>query len=280
MTVQQALEAAVARLENEPIGPPRMAAESLMMHVMGKDRAFLYAHPEEKLSPEVLKRFEDAVAQRAAGKPLQYITGHQEFFGLDFIVSPAVLIPRPETEHLVESAIEIAREHDVKTMVDVGTGSGCIALALAHALPEVAITAVDISEAALAIARKNAKRLGLERVRIVQSDLLGVFHGESAVFDMIVSNPPYVGRCEADKVQREVREYEPDIAVFGGERGLDIYQRLLPQCWELLRPGGWLLLEIGYSIEEPVRELLNGWSELRTVADLQGIPRVVVARKS
>lgn len=279
MTVQQALEAAVARLENEPIGPPRMAAESLMMHVIGKDRALLYAHPEEQLSPELLKRFEDAVAQRAAGKPLQYITGHQEFFGLDFIVSPAVLIPRPETEHLVESALQIAREHGVKTMVDVGTGSGCIALALAHALPEVAITAVDISEAALAIARKNAERLGLTRIDIRQSDLLSIFHGQSAVFDMIVSNPPYVGRCEADKVQREVREHEPEIAVFGGDRGLDIYQRLLPQCWELLKPGGWLLLEIGYSIEAPVRELLNGWSELRTVADLQEIPRVVVARK-
>jgi release factor glutamine methyltransferase len=279
MDIKTAISEATERLAQEPIGPPRMAAETLMMFVLGCDRAHLFAHPERELTEEERSRFEGAVAQRASGKPLQYITGVQEFWGLEFTVTPAVLIPRPETEHLVEAAIERARSSGDKKlrMVDVGTGSGCVAMAIASELPNVQIEAIDISAAALEVAKQNAKKLGFERVKFYESDLLSAAQGQ---FDIIVSNPPYVGRCESDKVQREVREHEPDIAVFGGEQGLDIYRRLIPQSWDKLKPGGWLLMEIGFSIEVQVKELLSGWSEVSSVPDLQGIPRVVMARKS
>lgn len=279
MTIKEAITAAAERLAHEPIGPPRMAAEALMMFVLGCDRARLFAHPEQELTEQQQSRFEDAVAQRAAGKPLQYITGRQEFWGLQFAVSPAVLIPRPETEHLVSAALEKAGELnlDQVRIIDVGTGSGCVALALASELPEAEIDAVDISATALEIAKTNAQRLDFAaRVNFFESDLLASARGE---YDLIVSNPPYVGRCEADKVQREVREHEPEVAVFGGEQGLDIYRRLIPQAWEKLKSGGWLLMEIGFSIEEPVRGLLGQWSDVSSVPDLQGIPRVVMARK-
>ncbi len=278
MTIKEAIAAAAERLAHEPIGPPRMAAEALLTFVLNRERAFLFAHPEQQLTAQQRSRFEDVVAQRAAGKPLQYITGRQEFWGLEFSVSPAVLIPRPETEHLVSAALEKAAKinRDDLRIIDVGTGSGCVALALASELPEAQIEAVDISSAALEVAKENAQRLDLAtRVNVYESDLLGEARG---VFDIVVSNPPYVGRCEADKVQREVREHEPEVAVFGGEQGLDIYRRLIPQAWDKLNPGGWLLMEIGFSIEEPVRELLKHWNGVSSVPDLQGVPRVVCAR--
>src|SRR5690349_11551196 len=186
-----------------------------MMFALGCERAYLYAHPERELSSEEKGRFDAAVAERASGKPLQYITGHQEFWGLDFKVSPAVLIPRPETEHLVGAVLELVGESgmDQPRIVDVGTGSGCIALSLASEIPEAELCAVDISADALEIARENAKRLGFDgRVQFEESDLLSGVAGE---FDLVVSNPPYVGQCERDKVQREVREHEPGVAVFG-----------------------------------------------------------------
>ena len=279
MTIKEAISATSERLAHEPIGPPRIAAEALMMFVLDRDRAFLFAHSEQELSADEQSRFQDAVAQRAAGKPLQYITGRQEFWGLEFIVSPAVLIPRPETEHLVSAALEKAAQmnRDDLRITDVGTGSGCVAIAIASELPEAQIETSDISAAALEVARANARKLGFaDRVKYYESDLLAAASG---TFDIIVSNPPYVGRCEADKVQREVREHEPEVAVFGGEQGLDIYRRLIPQAWEKLKPGGWLLMEIGFSIEEPVKELLVGWGEVSTVPDLQGIPRVVCAKR-
>ncbi len=278
MNIKTAISNAVERLAHEPIGPPRMAAEALMMFVLKCDRAFLFAHSEQQLTAEQQTRFEEAVAQRASGKPLQYITGRQEFWGFEFVVSPAVLIPRPETEHLVSAALEKAAQvnRDDIRIIDVGTGSGCVALALASELPEAQIEAVDISSVALQVARENARRLDLAaRVNFYESDLLASARGE---YDLIVSNPPYVGRCEADKVQREVREHEPDVAVFGGEQGLDIYRRLIPEAWDKLKPGGWLLMEIGFSIEEPVRELLKHWNGVSSVPDLQGVPRVVCAR--
>jgi release factor glutamine methyltransferase len=280
MNIKDSVGRAAEVLSHEPIGPPRMAAETLMMFTLRCDRAYLFAHPERELSSEEQSIFDDAVAQRASGKPLQYITGHQEFWGLDFIVSPAVLIPRPETEHLVGAVLELVGNQnlDAPRIVDVGTGSGCIALSLASELPEAELYALDISAAALTIARENAKRLGFDnRVEFQLSDLLA---GISSQFDYVVSNPPYVGRCESDKVQREVREHEPEMAVFGGEQGLDIYRRLIPQAQAALKPRGWLVMEIGFSIEQPVRELLQGWKEVRCIPDLQGIPRVVVARKS
>jgi release factor glutamine methyltransferase len=282
MTVQEALRHAVAQLQSEPIGSPRMAAEALLMHVLDRDRAFLHAHPEYELTPSESKQFEEAVAKRASGIPLQYITGHQEFFGLDFIVTSAVLIPRPETEHLVESALGLIRESqiDKPRVIDVGAGSGCIILSVANSLLNPDLHAVDISPDALAVAKENAERLRLtDRVKFHQGDLLTEFLGASDSFDFVLSNPPYVGLSEADKVQREVREHEPHIAVFGGKRGLDIYERLIPQAHQVLKSGGYLLMEIGYSIEQPVHALLENWKDVRTVPDLQGIPRVVIARK-
>lgn len=261
-----------------------MAAETLMMFALGCDRAHLYAHPERELTDFELKKFHDAVEQRASGKPLQYITGRQEFWGLEFLVTPAVLIPRPETEHSVEEVLAIAKSigDPHLRIVDVGTGSGCIALAVLSELREAEIHALDISQEALNVARRNAERLFLyDRVSFQQSDLLSIFANEPGTFDIVVSNPPYVGRNEADKVQKEVREHEPEVAVFGGEEGLDIYRRLIPQAHAVLKSGGWLVLEIGYSIEEKVRALLSGedWSDVSAVADLQGIPRVIKARK-
>lgn len=254
------------------------------MYVLGCDRAYLHAHPERELTPEVQQRFDDAVARRGAGEPLQYITGHQEFYGLDFEVTPAVLIPRPETEHLVEAALELLERAPNARLIDVGTGSGCIALAIAHESRKsgrtVEVHAIDISPDALTVARRNAARLGLaDAVAFYQGDLLTPFADSHSAFDMVVSNPPYVGHNEPDKVQREVREHEPAVAVFGGAEGLDVYRRLVPQALAALKPGGHLLMEIGYSIEAQVLALLIGFEHVRTVADLQGIPRVVVARR-
>lgn len=282
MTVQQALQHAIRQLQAEPVGSPRMAAEALLMHVISRDRAFLHAHPEYGLTAAEANQFEEAVAKRAAGIPLQYITGHQEFFGLDFIVTPAVLIPRPETEHLVESGLEVicASHIDNPRIIDVGTGSGCIILSVAHSLLNAALHAVDISPEALSVAKENAERLHLgDKVTFHRGDLLTDFLGTPSSFDFVLSNPPYVGLSEADKVQREVREHEPPMAVFAGEHGLDIYERLVPQAHRVLKPGGYLLMEIGYSIEQPVRALLKNWKGVRTVPDLQGIPRVIIARK-
>ncbi len=270
---------AIERLSSEPIGSPRMAAETLLMHVLGRDRAFVIAHPEFSLTDFQVTAFSDAVARRASGVPLQYITGHQEFWGLDFLVSPAVLIPRPETEHLVEAALTKVRELQLAKprIVDVGTGSGCIVLSLASELPQAELHAGDISLEALAMAQENASRLRLaDRVAFRRSDLLAGFAGDK--FDLVVSNPPYVGRQEWEKVQKEVRDHEPDVAVFAGEHGIEIYRRLIPEAKAALKPGGRLMMEIGYSMEAAVLGLMRGWDEVASIPDLQGIPRVVVGR--
>ena len=268
----------MTRLDSEEVGSPRRNAETLLMFVLGCDRAHLFAHPERELTAEEATRYDAALAERARGVPSQYITGHQEFWGLDFLVAPGVLIPRPETEHLVESALELAKEMAAPRIVDVGTGSGCIALALAHQLPQAEIHAIDISPAALEIARANAARLQLEgRVAYHLGDVLQPVQGRS--FDFVVSNPPYVGEDQVDYVQRQVRDHEPHTAVFAGEKGLDVIGRLIPQAREALEPGGWLLMEIGYSMSQMVMGLLSDWSQVRVNPDLQGIPRVVMARR-
>ncbi len=281
MQLKQALASAVDRLEAADVGSPRMNAEVLLMFVLGVNRAYLYAHPERELTREEETRYDEALAQRSTGMPSQYITGHQEFWGLDFIVSPAVLIPRPETEHLVETVLELAREVPQPKIVDVGTGSGCIALALAHELKNADVYGVDVSAAALEIARANAARLRLDaRVHFAQSDVLSSL-AEASDFDFVVSNPPYVGFSEADKVQKAVRDFEPRVAVFAGERGLDVIGRLVQQAHRALKPGCWLALEIGYSMREAVLDLLYStmWEDIRVVPDLQGIPRVVAGKK-
>jgi release factor glutamine methyltransferase len=279
--LRQALASAVERLEAADVGSPRLNAETLLMFVLGVNRAYLYAHPERKLTAEELARYDVVVTQRSAGVPSQYITGHQEFWGLDFVVSPAVMIPRPETEHVVETVLELTHEVPAPRIVDVGTGSGCIALALAHELKNAEVCAVDLSAGALEIARANAVRLQLDaRVSFLQSNVL---EGLAATrdFDFVVSNPPYVGLNEADKVQRSVFEYEPRMAVFAGENGLDVIRPLIEQAHAALKPGGYLAMEIGYSMRDAVLGLFNPrmWDEPVVVPDLQGIPRVVAGRK-
>jgi len=278
MDLKTALEHAVGVLGSRDVASPRLAAEVLLMHTLDCDRAHLFRYPERVLTPDETNQYHSFIHERADGKPTQYITGHQEFWGLDLLVTEAVLIPRPETEHSVEAALEIARsDSSIKKIVDVGTGSGCIALALTKELPQHEIHATDISEVALAIAQENAERLGLDRVRLRRCDLLSGVAANS--YDLIVSNPPYVGKDEPEKVQKIVRDWEPEVAVFGGASGLEIYERLVPQAFEALRPGGWLVMEIGYSIEQPIRGLLHDWTEVNIRPDLQGIPRVAVAKK-
>jgi release factor glutamine methyltransferase len=281
MQLKQALSSAIERLEAADMGSPRMNAEVLLMFVLGVNRAYLYAHPERELTAEEEARYDEVLAQRATGMPSQYITGHQEFWGLDFVVTPAVLIPRPETEHLVETVLELARGIARPKLVDVGTGSGCVALALAHELKSAAVYAVDVSADALEIAGANAARLRLDgRVHFTQSNVLEALAGVHD-FDFVVSNPPYVGFGEADKVQKSVRDFEPRVAVFAGEQGLDVIGALIEQAHRALKPGGWLAMEIGYSMRDAVVNLLSPtmWEDVRVVPDLQGIPRVVAARK-
>jgi len=293
----ESLKSAIAQLRAAGVPSPRMNAELLLMFTVGRDRAFLYGHPEQELSADEQSRYTDALNRRASGVPAQYITGHQEFWGMDLIVSPAVLIPRPETEHVIETVLDrvapalglskgrtflsdqpSSKSHSSFRIADVGTGSGCIALALAKELPHAEITAIDISTAALEIARANAARLELEfRIRFYEADLLTGFGPDS--FDFVVSNPPYVGESEEDSVQLDVRKFEPRNAVFAGHQGTEVIERLVPQAHEVLKPGGWLVMEISGTIAEQVRELLADWHEVQITNDLQHIPRVVSAQK-
>ena len=279
MLLRDALAAAVDRLKAAEVGSPRINAEVLLMFAITRDRAYLYAHGDEELNHQEVARYDDALAQRAQGIPSQYITGHQEFWGMDFIVTPHVLIPRPETEHLIETALPLARTLANPKIVDVGTGSGCIALVLAKELPEAEIAAVDVSSNALEVARANAARHQLEaRVHFLQRDLLAGF--PPASLDLVVSNPPYVGEAEEDQVQLEVRKFEPRNAVFAGSTGLEVIQRLIPQAKAALKPGGHMVMEISGTIAEAVRPLLADWTDVRVILDLQSIPRIICAKKS
>ncbi|MFZ0800826.1 MAG: peptide chain release factor N(5)-glutamine methyltransferase [Terriglobales bacterium] len=279
MPLKDALTSAVKQLTAAHVGSPRLNAETLLMFTLSCDRAYLFAHPERELTPQEKINYQEAIAQRAQGTPAQYITGHQEFWGMDLIVSPAVLIPRPETEHLIEAVLPLAGAVEKRRIVDVGTGSGCIALALAKELPQAEIHATDISAAALEIARANAARHRIERrIHFHHTDLLHGF--EPGAFDLVVSNPPYVGESEEDQVQLEVRKFEPRDAVFAGPTGLEVIERLIPQAHTVLQAGGFLAMEISGTIVEDVKRLLAGWSELRVINDLQGIPRVAVAAKA
>ncbi len=258
------------------------------MFILGCDRAYLYGHPERELTDDEHCRYDQALAQRAKGVPAQYITGHQEFWGMDFIVSPAVLIPRPETEHVVERVLDLLADwrgvlvphqgfSKRPRLVDVGTGSGCIALALAKELPQVEIHATDVSIDALEIAQANAVRLNLQdRVTFHQTDLLT---GLEPPFDIVVSNPPYVGLAEEDQVQLEVRKFEPRNAVFAGESGLEVVERLVPQAYTALKHGGWFIMEMSGTIAEKAEKLLDAWANVQVTPDLQGIPRVLLAQK-
>ena len=288
MPLREALQAAIARFSADHVPSPRLNAETLLMFTLNCDRAYLYAHAERELTPEERSRYEEALTQRSRGVPAQYITGHQEFWGLDLIVSPAVLIPRPETEHLIETVLPLAKLLKAAIIADVGTGSGAIALALAKELSTAEIHATDNSPAALEIAEANAARLQLEfrksnqhaperRLFFHDTDLLRGL--EANAFDFVVSNPPYVGESEEDEVQLEVRKFEPRHAVFAGPSGLEVIQKLIPAAEQALKPGGHLVMEISGTIADGVRALLAGWQDITVTNDLQGIPRVASARK-
>ncbi len=257
----------------------RQDSETILLHLLDKNKAWLLGHSDDELSRDKTAQFIQLIERRWKGEPIQYITGEAEFYGLPFHVNRDVLIPRPETEHLVEKVLALAASFEGPRIVDVGTGSGAIAVSLASKLSTAEVTAIDLSASALAIARGNAGRNGVgERIRFLEGDLLGPVAGEQ--FDIVVSNPPYVAESDRATLAVEVRDYEPALALFAGS-GLDIYRRLIPEARTVLAPGGFLALEIGYRQDSAVARLLahSGFAQIEFAADLQGIPRVVSARR-
>src|SRR6266566_544832 len=306
------LKQGIKRLREAGVPSYTLAAELLLLHVSGHDRAWTYAHADEAIPEEQAKRYAVLIARRAAGEPTQHLTGKQEFWGLEFAVTPDVLIPRPETEHVIEVALDRLGLREIRSgrqqksageslrIADVGTGSGCIAIALAKELPRAAIYATDISGAALAVARRNAVTHGVAgRICFLESNLLDrlpaaeryavPLHStarttdmhESRSFDLIVSNPPYVGRREASTLTREVRDHEPAIALYGGEEGYELYADLIAQAAAHLKPGGIVVLELGHNSLPAVRPLLEArtWTDVGVTNDLAGIPRVLAAER-
>jgi release factor glutamine methyltransferase len=325
MDVRTALKNGFAKLRESDVPSFTLAAELLFLHVLGCDRTWLYAHPEEPVSSAGAQRFFALIARRANGEPTQHLTGKQEFWGLEFEVSPDVLIPRPETEHVIEVALDrlAVRERrpgrkqtltgEGLQIADIGTGSGCIAIALAKELPGATIYATDISSAAIAVAQRNAKRHSVsDRIHFFESNLLDGFTArgvanagpsvvvaqhpaplpaqtgatgnsphQSLLFDLIVSNPPYISRREAATLMREVRDHEPKIALYGGEEGYELYADLIAQSAAHLKPGGILVLELGHNSLPAVQPLLDAptWTNIGVTNDLAGIPRVLAAER-
>jgi release factor glutamine methyltransferase len=274
-TLAEATTEAAALLA--PSATARRDAELLLLHVTRITRAELLTHPDRELTERQMQHYSAAIARRARQEPVQHIIGTQEFFGRSFIVNRLVLIPRPETEHLVEAALAIRPVP--RRILDIGTGSGILAITLALELPDASVTATDISAEALAVAQQNVRALDVNRIRFVRSDLLSASSKDDR-FDCIVSNPPYVSTSEV--LEAQVRDYEPATALYAGEDGLAIYRRLIPQAFEHLEPASHLLLEIGHGQRDVVGELLraSGFDGIRFVEDLQRIPRVAIAKRS
>jgi release factor glutamine methyltransferase len=274
MTLNTALAHGATRLEHLPTA--RCDAELLLIRATSSNRAFLLTHPEAELTSEQQSLYEQWLARRAHHEPVQYILGEQEFYGLTLRVTPDVLIPRPETEHLVETLLSRVSHTAPLSIADVGTGSGAIAIALAHSLPHASVTALDSFLPALAIARQNAERHNVaSRIRFLEADLLTAVTDER--FDIIVSNLPYVP--EGELLEPQVRNFEPAIALFAGPSGLDIYQRLIPQAWQGLNSQGQLIMEIGHGQRAALEKLLLRWRDVEFTPDLRGIPRVAIARR-
>jgi release factor glutamine methyltransferase len=285
MTLREALTRATRQLAASPDLRADAARDAalLLRHALGISHAAQLAEPERALTPAQQAAFDALVQRRLANEPIQYITGEQEFYGLALGVTPAVLIPRPETEILVEAVLREVKRAGLQAalrILDVGTGSGAIAIALAHHLPHAHVTAVDLSAAALEVAASNAARHALtDRIRFVASDLLDALPPDELHFDVIASNPPYVPTADRASLHPQVREHEPAAALFAGPDGFDVYRRLIPQARAALRPNGLLALEIGQGQREAIASLLSGWNELRLLDDLQQIPRIALARK-
>jgi len=276
MTVQTALLQGVKLLEDAGVGVPRLTAEVLLAHALHRDRVYLIAHSEHVLSELEWLHYGRYLHERMQGKPTQYITGRQEFYGRDFRVAPGVLIPRPETEHVVEMALRLAP--NATRILDVGTGSGALAVTLRLEAAAHVVAGCDISPAALTMAARNADLLAAP-VQLVCCDLLAPF--AAASMDLIVSNPPYVPESDAPGLQREVRDWEPHVALFGGATGLEIYERLARDAPRVLRPGGWLIVELGFNTAERVAAMFSGaWHNVEIAPDLAGIPRVLAAQCS
>ena len=293
MDVRTALKKGIAQLREADVPSFTLAAELLLLHTLGRDRTWLYAHPEEPLTDAEAQRFLALATRRAAGEPTQHLTGKQEFWGLELEVTADVFIPRPETEHVIEVALDRLALEELRNgrprlttgkglrIADIGTGSGCIAIALAKELPAAEIYATDISRAALEVAQRNALRHGVaERISLAECSLLG--NSDAACFfDLILSNPPYVGRREAASLAREVREHEPEIALYGGEEGYEFYGELIAEAARRLKRQGVLVVELGHDSLPAVRALLEPaeWINVGVTNDLAGIPRVIAAEK-
>ena len=273
MTIRTALAQGAELLSREGIAEPRLTAEVLLGHAVHCDRAYFYAHPEQELREVEWLHYGRYLDERMRGKPTQYITKRQEFYGREFRVTKDVLIPRPETELLVETIVNLTPQPGV--MVDVGTGSGAIAVTLALELNRRVI-ATDLSVEALHVAQDNTRRLGAA-VEFLQADLLQPFAPQSV--DIVVSNPPYVPGDDRASLQREVRDWEPAVALYGGPSGICVYERLIPEAERVLKPGGVLAFEFGFQQKEAIATMLAGWRNLQVFADLAGIPRVMLCEK-
>ena len=277
MTVHSALQQGARLLEDGGIAVPRLTAEVLLGHAMRVERVYFFAHPEQELSELEWLHYGRYLHERLGGKPTQYITRHQEFYSRDFRVTPDVLIPRPETEHVVEVALEVAHgARGARRVLDIGTGSGALAVTLCLEMGAGLETwATDISPPAALVAADNAARLGAP-VHFVVCDLMEAIAG--GTMDVIVSNPPYVPLAQREGLQREVRDFEPQVALFAGRTGFELYDRIVADAPRVLKPGGWLIMELGFTSLDHVQALLSGWDSLRVVPDLAGIPRVIAAR--
>jgi release factor glutamine methyltransferase len=279
--ISEILRQATEILQAGEIAQPRREANSLLAFALQRDKTFLIAHPEYALSVEEETRFREFLRRRAAREPFQYITGRTEFYGLDFEVTPDVLIPRPETELIVENAVEILRGIKNPRFCEIGAGSGCISVSILHETPAARAVALDVSEKALQIARRNAEKHKVsERLELKISDVFGVLSCEQ--FDLIVSNPPYIPREDFAALQPEVRDFEPRFALTDDSDGLSIIEKIISRAPEFLKPNGFLLLEIGFNQAVKVREMFSPdvWREITILPDLQGIPRTVKAVKS
>jgi len=276
VNLQTALLQGQQLLDDASISAPRLTAEVLLAHAIGCERAWLYAHSDEELREVWWIHYGRYLHERMQGKPTQYITGRQEFYGREFHVTPAVLIPRPETEHSIEAALALCGAGLRPAILDIGTGSGAIGVTLSLETGAQVVCS-DISEAAVRVAAENARRLE-SSAKFVVCDLGTAF--ASAAFDLVVCNPPYVPGADQENVQREVREFEPHIAVFGGSDGLDVYRRLIPEAARLLQPAGHVVMEIGYLAADAVGAMLGEWTNVEIKPDLAGIPRVIVAKRA
>lgn len=320
MDIRTAMKLGLAQLRDAQVPSYTLAAELLLLYVLACDRAWIYSHPEEEISVANAERYSALIRRRAGGEPTQHITSKQEFWGLEFEVTSDVLIPRPETEHVIEVALDRLSVRELRAgrrqplggeglrIADVGTGSGCIAIALGKELSAATFVATDISSAALAVARRNAARHNIaSRIQFLECHLLSglsrvaarpaaqylasspkssghespAASHQSPSFDLIVSNPPYIGRREAATLMREVREHEPEIALYGGEEGYELYACLIAEAATHLKPGGILVLELGHNSLPAVQPVLDAsiWTNIGVTNDLAGIPRVLAAEK-